>query len=45
MSFRHLLQGTEPSISPGTVNSGKDLAVIPKWFVIETMLATIAIGT
>lgn len=44
MSIRRPSGVTQPSSKPSSKDSGKYLVVIPKWFVIETVLASVALG-
>ena len=44
MLFRRPIQGCEPMESHRTMKSGRLPDSIPVWFLVETMVTTIAIG-
>jgi hypothetical protein len=44
MSLRRPSGATQSPATPSSKNSGKFLVVVPKWFVFETMLASVAVG-
>ena len=44
MSIRRPSVATQSPAKSSAKTSGKYLVVIPKWFVLETMLASVALG-
>lgn len=45
MSFRHPLATTDRADSSRAQGTGKYLAVVPEWFILQAMLATVAVGS
>jgi hypothetical protein len=44
MSLRRPSGATQSRATPSLKNSGQFLVVVPKWFVFETLLASVAVG-